>query len=55
MTDLGSIYDGLFQSQYGKGSIRVSEADLDEAKRIIQEWKDASPVDLPWKDDSSDT
>jgi hypothetical protein len=49
-----TAYDGLFQSQYGWGVIRVSEADFEEAKRIIQEWKDASPVDLPWNNDSNE-
>ena len=43
-----TAYDGLFQSQYGWGLIRVSEADLHEAQRIITEWKDASPDELPW-------
>ena len=33
-----TAYDGLFQSQYGWGVIRVSESDLMEAKRIIEEY-----------------
>ena len=45
-----TAYDGLFQSQYGWGVIRVAEADLEEARRIIQEWRDASPEDLPWEE-----
>jgi hypothetical protein len=45
-----TAYDGLFQSQYGWGVIRVSEEDFEEAQRIIQEWKDASPEELPWED-----
>ena len=49
-----TAYDGLFQSQYGWGSIRVSEADFEKAKRIIQEWKDATPEELPWENDLSD-
>jgi type III secretory pathway lipoprotein EscJ len=49
-----TAYDGLFQSQYGWGLIRVSEADFGEAKRIIQEWKDATPEELPWENDSND-
>jgi hypothetical protein len=49
-----TAYDGLFQSQYGWGLIRVSEADFEEAKRIIQEWKDATPEELPWENDLSD-
>jgi len=44
-----TAYDGLFQSQYGWGLIRVSEADFDEAQRIVKEWKDASPDELPWE------
>ena len=43
-----TAYDGLFQSQYGWGVIRVSEADYPEAQRVIQEWKSASPEELPW-------
>jgi hypothetical protein len=48
-----TAYDGLFQSQYGWGLIRVSEIDFPEAQRIIQEWEDASPAELPWEDDST--
>lgn len=48
-----TAYDGLFQSQYGWGVIRVAAADLEEARRIIQEWRDASPVDLPWEEGPS--
>lgn len=44
-----TAYDGLFQSQYGWGLIRVSEADFNEAKRVVKEWRDASPEELPWK------
>jgi type III secretory pathway lipoprotein EscJ len=44
-----TAYDGLFQSQYGWGVIRVSETDFAEAERIIEEWKTASPIELPWK------
>ena len=44
-----TAYDGLFQSQYGWGVIRVFETDFAEAKRIIEEWKAASPGELPWK------
>lgn len=48
-----TAYDGLFQSQYGWGVIRVAEADLVEARRIIEEWKGASPENIPWKGDVS--
>lgn len=44
-----TAYDGLFQAQYGWGFIRVSEADFQKAKKIIEEWKKASPEDLPWE------
>lgn len=43
-----TAYDGLFQNQYGWGIIRVSEDDFPEAQRIVQEWKNASPDELPW-------
>ena len=43
-----TAYDGLFQSQYGWGLIRVAEQDLAEAQRIIEEWRNAAPEDLPW-------
>jgi type III secretory pathway lipoprotein EscJ len=49
-----TAYDGLFQSQYGWGLIRVSEADFTEAQRIVKEWSKASPVELPWKNKSTD-
>ena len=49
-----TAYDGLFQSQYGWGLIRVSEADYSEALKIVKEWSDASPEDLPWKSEPSD-
>ncbi|MEJ2640739.1 MAG: DUF2007 domain-containing protein [Desulfosarcinaceae bacterium] len=43
-----TAYDGLFQSQYGWGLIRVSETDFLEAQKIVEEWKKASPEDLQW-------
>jgi len=46
-----TAYDGLFQAQYGWGVIRVAEADLAEARRIVEEWKGASPEDIPWSGD----
>lgn len=49
-----TAYDGLFQSQYGWGVIRVAEADAEEAKKIVQEWRDASPEDLPWEEGSNE-
>jgi hypothetical protein len=45
-----TAYDGLFQSQYGWGVIRVPEPDLVKAQKIIQEWKNASPGKLPWEE-----
>ena len=50
-----TAYDGLFQSQYGWGLIRVSETDFPEAQNIIQEWKNASPAELPWKNKSTNS
>jgi len=44
-----TAYDGLFQSQYGWGVIRVTETDFAQALIIIEEWKNASPDELPWK------
>jgi hypothetical protein len=49
-----TAYDGLFQSQYGWGLIRVSETDLPEAQRIIEEWRNAAPEELPWEIKSTD-
>ena len=46
-----TAYDGLFQSQYGWGVIRVYEADFPKAKRIVEEWKHATPQELPWQDE----
>lgn len=44
-----TAYDGLFQSQYGWGFIRVLETDFPKAQRIVEEWKNASPGEIPWK------
>jgi hypothetical protein len=44
-----TAYDGLFQSQYGWGLIRVPEADVTEAQRLVEEWRNASPEEIPWK------
>jgi Putative prokaryotic signal transducing protein len=49
-----TAYNGLFQSQYGWGLIRVFEADFAEAQRIVEEWSNACPKELPWKNESSD-
>ena len=49
-----TAYDGLFQSQYGWGLIRVAEQDLAEAQRIIEEWRNAAPEDLPWDKNNRD-
>jgi len=49
-----TAYDGLFQSQYGWGLIRVSEKDLPEAQSIIEEWRNAAPEELPWNIKSAD-
>lgn len=47
-----TAYDGLFQAQYGWGVIRVAEKDVAEAKRIIQDWYEAAPEDIPWEDEA---
>jgi len=49
-----TAYDGLFQSQYGWGLILVSEADFAEAERIVEEWRNSSPEELPWENDSNE-
>ncbi len=46
-----TAYDGLFQAQYGWGVIRVAEKDFSAAERIVKEWKDSSPENIPWQDD----
>lgn len=43
-----TAYDGLYQSQYGWGIIKVREEDYEEAQKIIAEWKSSAPADLPW-------
>ncbi|MDY6822351.1 MAG: DUF2007 domain-containing protein [Thermodesulfobacteriota bacterium] len=43
-----TAYDGLFQSQYGWGVIRVADEDYADAKRIIEEWQNAAPDEVPW-------
>ena len=48
-----TAYDGLYQSQYGWGVIRVSDSDLLKARKIIEEWKNASPEELPWENHES--
>jgi type III secretory pathway lipoprotein EscJ len=48
-----TAYDGLFQSQYGWGVIKVQEADYSQALRIVTEWKEASPKEVRWEEDSS--
>ena len=49
-----TAYDGLFQAQYGWGLIRVSDSDYHEAKRIIEDWKSATPVDIQWDSETPD-
>ena len=44
-----TAYDGLFQFQKGWGVIKVSEADYPEAKRITEDWKSATPLDMEWE------
>ena len=46
-----TAYDGLYQSQYGWGVIKVSEEDKSVAQKIINDWKMAAPSPLPWDND----
>ena len=50
-----TAYDGLFQSQYGWGVIRVSETDFPEAQKIIEEWRGAHFEEIPWEADKPKT
>lgn len=50
-----TAYDGLFQSQYGWGLIRVSEEDFQRAQKIVEAWQQASPGELPWKNGQPET
>ena len=43
-----TAYDGLYQSQYGWGVIKVNEEDTSVAQKIINAWKMAAPSPLPW-------
>ena len=43
-----TAYDGLYQSQYGWGVIKVNEEDKSVAQKIINDWKMAAPSPLPW-------
>ena len=45
-----TAYDGLFQSQLGWGVIRVLEEDFPEAQKIVEDWKNASPEEVPWEE-----
>lgn len=44
-----TAYNGLFQTQYGWGVIRVAETDYPKALKIVQEWKGSAPDELPWQ------
>ena len=46
-----TAYDGLYQSQYGWGVIRVYEKDKSLAQKIINDWRMAAPSALPWDND----
>jgi len=46
-----TAYDGLYQSQYGWGVIKVNEEDKSVAQKIINDWKMAAPSPLPWDND----
>jgi type III secretory pathway lipoprotein EscJ len=49
-----TAYNGLFQAQYGWGVIRVSDRDLLKARKIVEEWKNAAPDNLPWRNNPAD-
>jgi hypothetical protein len=42
-----SAFDGLFQSQYGWGAVKVAEGDLQKATELLAEWRDAAPEIAP--------
>lgn len=46
-----TAYDGLYQSQYGWGVIKVRKEDHREAQQLINNWKMAAPSSLPWDND----
>lgn len=46
-----TAYDGIFQAQYGWGVLRVTEGDFAEARKIVQEWRDSSPEEVPWHEE----
>jgi len=46
-----TAYDGLYQSQYGWGVIKVYEEEKSIALKIINDWKMAAPSPLPWNND----
>ena len=43
-----TAYDGIFQTQYGWGVLRVPEEDFARAEKIVEEWSRAAPDELPW-------
>lgn len=46
-----TAYDGLYQSQYGWGVIKVYEEDKSAAQKILTDWKQSAPSSLPWDDE----
>ena len=38
-----TAYDGIYQAQYGWGTISVHERDYDQAKMIVLKWREAAP------------
>ncbi len=49
-----TAYDGLYQSQYGWGVIKVREKDYEKAQKIIAEWKSSAPDKVPWNKEKYD-
>lgn len=41
-----TAFDGIFQAQKGWGRIRIHEKDVDEARKLIEEWQSAAPAAL---------
>lgn len=49
-----SAFDGIFQQKYGWGVLMVAAEDLEQARRIVAEWRAAAPRnhELPWREES---
>ena len=45
-----TAYDGIYQAQHGWGVVRVADEDFPAAQKIIEEWSNAAPEELPWNE-----